>query len=104
MGALLDYSWPGNRRELENALEYAFARVEGGEIRLSELPSEVRAVAGLSSLKGEYDISYQTTSEEEKKIIESALREAKGNRSKAAKLLAIGRTTLYKKIKEYKIV
>ena len=44
-----------------------------------------------------------TTPDEEKEMIESALRDASGNKSKAAKLLAIGRTTLYKRIKEYNI-
>ncbi len=103
LGALLDYSWPGNIRELENALEYAFVRVEGDQIRLNDLPAEVLNLSGLSSVKGEYELGSSTTQKEEEEIIESALREAKGNKSKAAKLLAIGRTTLYKKLKEYHI-
>lgn len=103
LGALLDYDWPGNIRELENALEYAFVRVEGGEIRLNDLPTEVLSLSGLSSVKGEYEFGSSATPDEEKEMIESALRDAGGNKSKAAKLLAIGRTTLYKKMKEYNI-
>ena len=103
LGALLDYSWPGNIRELENALEYAFVRVEGDEIRLNDLPAEVLSLSGLSSVKGEYELGSFTTPKEEKEMIESALRDANGNKSKAAKLLAIGRTTLYKKLKEHNI-
>ena len=103
LGALLDYNWPGNIRELENALEYAFARVEGGEIRLNDLPAEVLSVSGLSFVKGEYELGSSTTPDEEKEMIESALRDAKRNKSKAAKLLAIGRTTLYKKMKAHNI-
>ena len=103
LGALLDYTWPGNIRELENALEYAFARVEGSKIRLNDLPAEVLSLSGLSSVKGEYELGSSATPDEEREMIESALRDAIGNKSKAAKLLAIGRTTLYKKMKEYNI-
>ena len=103
LGALLDYDWPGNIRELENALEYAFVRVDGDEIRLNDLPAEVLSLSGLSSVKGEYELKSSTTPDEEREMIESALRDAGGNKSKTAKLLAIGRTTLYKKMKEYNI-
>lgn len=101
----LGYSWPGNIRQLENVLEGAFIMSKGPMIELGELPksfnvreckSEATPQIMAKSLK-------DGLKNPEKEIILSALRDAKGNRSKAAEQLGVNRTTLYNKMKKYGI-
>ncbi len=99
LNALLDYDWPGNVRELRNAIEFAFVHCQGRKIRTEDLPNEVRSLKGTASLRATYSLHKQQT--DEKSLILQAFKEAKGNKSKAAKLLGIGRTSLWKKIKQY---
>jgi transcriptional regulator with PAS, ATPase and Fis domain len=94
MECLLAYPWPGNIRELENAIEYAFARTTGNIIHLSKLPPTIkRQRSGLepviSPIKG-------TT---EKNELVRLLEEHHWNKSLVAKKLGIGRTTLWRKMK-----
>lgn len=94
MECLISYSWPGNIRELENAIEYAFARSTSSVIHLSKLPPHIkRERSGLepviSPIKGE------TRKNELVRILE----EHHWNKSVVAKKLGIGRTTLWRKMK-----
>lgn len=98
---LLEYRWPGNIRELENAIEYAFVHCDEKHLTVEDLPKEIRSVEGTSAPRGKY--SLKDSSGNPKELIMQALEDAKGNKTRAAKLLGIGRTTLWKKIKEYKI-
>ncbi len=93
---LTTYSWPGNARELENALESAVALSPDGALDLSLLPSassapQQPAPARLRELVSAY----------ERGLIVSALDAAKGNQSEAARLLDIGRATLQDKMHKY---
>jgi len=98
MQALLSHPWPGNVRELENAIEHAFVKCHGEAIRISDLPlGLVREVRGdLSLLQEESPLS-------EKEQMLSVLERTGWNRSRAARLLGMHRTTIWRKIKEYGI-
>ncbi len=97
--ALLNYDWPGNVRELENSLERACALSSANEIQVRDLPTNLsgapadlisRPVAGIMPM-----------AELEKLTILNALTQVNGDKLLAARLLGIGKTTLYRKLKEY---
>lgn len=94
--AMLAYPWPGNVRELKQKVLSAVLHAEGDMITESELElggEQTAAPIGFTLKSGE----------EEKERILRALKQADGNKRQAAKLLGIGRTTLYNKLEEYGI-
>jgi two-component system response regulator HydG len=91
-----NYSWPGNLRELQNCIKRATLLSQGDFIEKETLPVEFFQNSG----KKETDFSL---SENEKGTILEALRQAKNNKSEAARLLSINRKTLYNKLKLYDI-
>lgn len=97
MDILVSYDWPGNVRELENAVEYAFARTKDSVIHASKLPPVVRMEAHTGTHKKQIDdIPF---AEEEYARIKRALEKHYWNRSRAARELEMGRTTLWRKMK-----
>ena len=92
--AMLDYDWPGNIRELHNAVEYAFAVGIGKHLRLSELPPELRGVGPQRKRRH---------GNKERDRIMDALKTAEGRKSKAAELLGMSRSTLWRKLREHRI-
>ncbi len=92
--AMLGYSWPGNVRELENAIEHALIIAKGQSIMPDDLPIFNHAPA---------NDKYSTLAEAERSIIVKALKDAGGNKYKAAKVLGIPRTSLYSKIKKFEL-
>ena len=99
MRMLRAYAWPGNVRELFSALESAWIRSGGERIEGQHLPEVVRSASGASpGLTPRY--SGPAGSEDERSAILRALNEAGGVRAKAAELLGMGRTTLWRKMKE----
>lgn len=95
---LVEYPWPGNIRELRNVMEraYLLARGKDREIKVEHLPGNLR---GYLLRKAAPQLSLK---EAEREMIAKALRETK-NVLEAAKKLGIARSTLYRKIKEFKI-
>lgn len=93
---LLAHPWPGNVRELENCIESMVALAEGPVITVADLPDEFRQT--ISKTEPEPLLNQQT-----KHAILYALTQTKGKISPAAKLLGIGRNTLYRKIKDLDI-
>jgi len=91
------YSWPGNVRELEHALEHAFVLCQGETIMCEHLPSELQEALSGSVHSGENGSVISSG-----KILD-ALQKTKGNKAEAARILGIGRRTIYRKIKEYKL-
>ncbi|MDI3535294.1 MAG: sigma-54 dependent transcriptional regulator, acetoin dehydrogenase operon transcriptional [Thermosediminibacterales bacterium] len=96
---LENYNWPGNVRELENVIERAVNIVEGDLITQEHLPDYL-----ITDFKEKPSVDQINPLEEtEKNMILNALKSYKGNISKAARALGIGRTTLYRKIKKYNL-
>ncbi len=97
--ALYNYSWPGNIRELRNCIESAVVMAKGNFIMLQDLPPDISASA---EDEGTIRIPMGTTmAESEKLIIRSTLNYAKGNKSRTAEILGIGRKTLHRKIHDF---
>ncbi len=96
--ALLRYHWPGNTRELINALEKAMISVEGDVIELENLPFYLQKEM-TKPFMAKRNMLKTTKLETEKQLIMDALKSAKNNKAEAARLLGIHRTLLYKKIK-----
>jgi len=100
---LLEYTWPGNVRQLENAIRHAcmFTK-KNGHIDKAQLPQEIKADRE-HAVPDEIQLSSQLA-ESECKIILQALENAKWNRSEAARTLGISRPTLLKKIQLHKLI
>lgn len=104
---LMAHGWPGNVRELENCIQHALAMGAGPEIEVSDLPANLTNVASAAvdagrSPAGGSDAAVVPSLEQlERRAILHALEETGGDRLRAAKLLGIGKTTIYRKLKEY---
>jgi transcriptional regulator with PAS, ATPase and Fis domain len=94
MARLLEHDYPGNVRELENIIEQAFVLCRGGIIELHHLPPELRPAAGDSG-KGLAPMSIQAM---EGQLITETLKRTGGSRKRAAQILGINASTLYRKI------
>jgi transcriptional regulator with PAS, ATPase and Fis domain len=128
--AMLSYDWPGNVRELENCIQHMVAINTGPLLHAAELPSMLQShliakkaqalsvavgfqsiskppgEAGSHERRGPQEASYSPIvplTQIERRAILEALEYTKGDRAIAANLLGIGRTTLYRKLKEYQL-
>ena len=104
--ALLNYSWKGNVRELQNVLERAMILTAGDSIDLDSLPYDIRVATAKVPVcfEGEETLSLKKASRDlEQNLIRRALNRTGGNRSQAAVLLEISYPSLLQKIKEYGI-
>lgn len=106
MHLLCTYSWPGNIRELENALLQAVAFTNGNLIEVEHLPSRLhQALLNTTSAGSVDDRNYRYAAPpdeaEEVKTIRAALRAEGGNRTRAARRLGMSRSTLWAKLRFY---
>jgi transcriptional regulator with GAF, ATPase, and Fis domain len=114
--ALITYDWPGNIRELENAIERAVIIASGRQIELEDLPEAIskialqerdrikveRAKAASEGRTTTFEITVPSSMEEiERQAIEATLDYTGGDKSHAAKALGIGRKTLYRRLEQY---
>ncbi len=99
MARLMEYDYPGNVRELENIIEQAFVLCKGGMIELHHLPPELRPAVNETS-RGLGPMSIDAM---EKHLIIETLQRHGGNRTEAAQDLGIDMSTLYRKIKYFKV-
>ncbi|MFP4179928.1 MAG: sigma-54-dependent transcriptional regulator [Spirochaetaceae bacterium] len=98
--AMYTYKWPGNIRELRNAIESAVVMCKGNLISQEDLPPSVVSGAEDNHIK----VPVGTTLEDaEKDIIRATLHHENGNKSRTAEVLGIGRKTLHRKIQEYQL-
>jgi DNA-binding NtrC family response regulator len=97
MNRLMQYNWPGNVRELENAVQRAVALSSGVRLDFKDLPSTL-AYRSENRSGGGDSAKLQDL---ERRAIKEALDAVGGDRLRAAKLLGIGKTTIYRKLKEY---
>jgi DNA-binding NtrC family response regulator len=99
--AMLAYDWPGNVRELENCLERTCAFTSGPVIHTSDLPREIANIPGPEFSHSNGHRKIVTMAELERQTILGAVAELNGDKLQAARLLGIGKTTLYRKLKDY---
>ena len=99
MEILVAYSWPGNVREIRNAIEYAFVLCPGGLIHTHHLPPKIGNADG--GRRAEAPVPKRENTVREDTI--RALQQSNGNQSKAAKLLGVSRVTVWNRINKYKI-
>ena len=99
--ALLNYDWPGNVRELENALERACVLSSANEIQMRDLPTQIYSAPIDLMTMSQPSNGIVPMAELEKQTILNALAQVNGDKMLAARLLGIGKTTLYRKLKEY---
>lgn len=116
MQLLKAYRWPGNVRELQNVIQGALVACNGLAIAPADLPAHIQRRKGRSwapggfprgvdrepaALRGAGDLPVMTLAEAEKVFIAAALRRTGGNLAEVTRQLGIGRTTLYRKMKEF---
>jgi len=100
MRSLIAYDWPGNVREMENAIERAVALGSGPVLHVADLPSSLHYPT--SDRVPERD-EILPLEELERRAILRTLRETSGDKLAAARMLGIGKTTLYRKLKQYHV-
>jgi DNA-binding NtrC family response regulator len=98
MRRIMAYDWPGNIRELENAIERAVALGSGPILHVGDLPSNLHYISGERHSDQDELVPLDAL---ERRAIFRALRETSGDKLAAARLLGIGKTTLYRKLKQY---
>jgi two-component system response regulator HydG len=99
MTALMQYHWPGNVRQLINAVQNAVIVCDTEKVEPRHLPAEINQ--GDPADGGSVDTAGLSLDQLEKQAIRNALQVTAGNREKAAKMLGIGERTLYRKLNEY---
>lgn len=106
MDALIKSPWPGNVRELENVIERAVILCMGSYIAIEDLPPAL--AAGLKKMSAPFpeqmNLAGRSLENIESQAIRDTLQQTRGNKTEAAKVLNITRTTLNNKIKKYNIV
>jgi PAS domain S-box-containing protein len=106
IGALMAYDWPGNLRELARVIDSAHARSGslGPVIEADDLPASIRANLGAGfappASPSPIEPLDEILNQVERRLIETAMRQARRNKSRAADLLGISRPRLYRRIKE----
>ena len=96
---LINYPWPGNIRELENAIERAFILADRNLLEIKHFPFEIRRVAENGMPPPPAEVSPRI----EEELIRKALLAARGNKGDAAEMIGIHRTSLWRKMREYRI-
>ncbi len=100
MECLSTYSWPGNIRELRNAIEYAFVLCPSGGIDVHHLPPKIGQFKNEKVETNNKDLSIVNSKKDE---LIRALAQAGGNQSEAARILGVSRVTIWKRMKKFGI-
>ncbi len=98
MRIFMNHPWPGNIRELENAMEHAVILARGEHIDVDDLPAYLREESAVHPYGGE------TLAHLEKEHLQRVLKQYQGNKIEAARRLKISRSTLYRKLEQYKLL
>src|SRR5262249_7481349 len=101
---MLQYDWPGNVREMENCLERASAMSSGPVLHPADLPTSLQNALRYGPAANSSDRqAIVPLADMERRAIFDALQQLQGDKLRAARMLGIGKTTLYRKLKEYRI-
>ena len=106
ISALERYSYPGNIRELRNTVERMVVLARTDTLELSDVPEHIRSASPLAAIPTEKSSAPANTQkldlvQNERSLIEQALKNAGGNRTRAAEILGISRRTLHRRLNEY---
>ncbi len=99
---LAAYPWPGNVRELRNAIERAVTLATAQAIGLDDLPERIRDAGATAAIVADAARRQVSLRDLEREYILQTLRQAGGNKSRAAEILGLDRKTLYRKLEEFK--
>jgi DNA-binding NtrC family response regulator len=102
LAALQSHDWPGNIRELEHVLERAVLLGKNDTVGLDDLPPQLTAHGEEAFMVGQAVAKQLTLRDLEKEYIGKVLENTHGNKTEAARILGVDRTTLYRKLEEYK--
>ena len=102
LNKLMNYSWPGNIRELKNMVEHLVVFSKNEKVQNETLPDYINCRDGQECIKNSQNLN-QLIRKTEVKAIHDAMKEAENNKQKAAKILDIPRSTLYYKLKFYEL-
>jgi transcriptional regulator with PAS, ATPase and Fis domain len=94
LAMMLDYSWPGNVRELQSAIRFALVKSRGGFIQAIHLPKELQNQDKTRPARG-------SSRKLDREAVIKALERSGGNKAKAARLLGVGRATLYRFLSDF---
>jgi DNA-binding NtrC family response regulator len=97
LAILMNHHWPGNIRELENVMEHAFILANGESIDVHDQPIYLQESVKQASRGGD------SLAEHEKEHLICVLQQCQGNKVEAARRLKISRSTLYRKLEDYKL-
>ncbi len=105
LSLMMDYSWPGNVRQLQNALQYAVVKCRDHLIHAGDLPRELQDIRGVGNASTGGGASKQNRRGPNRKLdleaVAFALERCGHNKAKAARLLGVGRATLYRFLSDY---
>jgi len=91
---MMDYEWPGNVRELQNTIQFSIVRSKGRVIEPEDLPMELRALKARGPKRG-------PARKLDAAVVQDALTKTGGNKARAARVLGVGRATLYRFLDDY---
>ena len=103
MRALLDYAWPGNVRELENAIEHAFVLCDGDQIRVMDLPIEIRSPDCAPGLPTSAAPQKRSAVDMTPEKLQDLLAQCDWNKAEVARRLGVSRTAVWKYMKKWSI-
>ena len=103
MRVMMDYPWPGNVRELENAVEHGVICATGNQVDVESLPQDIREYINNKSLANQDTTHERREGDTFRRKIEAALKQCDGNKAKAAQLLNIDRSTLWRRMQKLNI-
>ncbi|HEV8723413.1 MAG TPA: sigma-54 dependent transcriptional regulator [Candidatus Binatia bacterium] len=102
LAALKSYDWPGNIRELEHTIERAVLLGKGALVGVEDLPGHLVACGDSAFVLAQALAKQFTLRDLEREYIGKVLETTRGNKTEAARILGVDRTTLYRKLEEYK--